>query len=76
MLVSPGNPFNPHLPTNYAVANIICSLVFGHRFEYTDEKFQAFMMMFDKTIELEASIWAAVLYPNYYTISLFSYFFH
>lgn len=59
-----GNPFNPHLPTNYAVANIICSLVFGHRFEYTDERFQAFMMMFDKTIELEASIWAA-LYNNF-----------
>ncbi|XP_041912202.1 cytochrome P450 2J6-like [Alosa sapidissima] len=53
-----GKTFNPHLPTNYAVANIICSLVFGHRFEYTDKKFQTLMAMFDKTIELEASIWA------------------
>uniref|UniRef100_A0A673GKH7 Cytochrome P450, family 2, subfamily AE, polypeptide 1 n=1 Tax=Sinocyclocheilus rhinocerous TaxID=307959 RepID=A0A673GKH7_9TELE len=34
-----GLPFNPqHLVTD-AVANIICGLVFGHRFEYDDHKF-------------------------------------
>uniref|UniRef100_A0A3Q1GU49 Uncharacterized protein n=1 Tax=Acanthochromis polyacanthus TaxID=80966 RepID=A0A3Q1GU49_9TELE len=29
-----GKPFNPHLVVNNAVSNIICSLIFGHRFEY------------------------------------------
>uniref|UniRef100_A0A8C2Z450 Uncharacterized protein n=1 Tax=Cyclopterus lumpus TaxID=8103 RepID=A0A8C2Z450_CYCLU len=33
-----GKPFDPHLILNNAVSNIICSLVFGHRFEYGDEK--------------------------------------
>ena len=61
MFVLLGKPHNPHLPTNYAVANIICSLVFGHRFEYTDKKFQMLMKMFDKSIEIEASIWAEVM---------------
>ncbi|XP_031430153.1 cytochrome P450 2J2-like [Clupea harengus] len=62
-----GKPHNPHLPTNYAVANIICSLVFGHRFEYTDKKFQMLMKMFDKSIEIEASIWAE-LYNSFPTV--------
>uniref|UniRef100_A0A667XZ02 Cytochrome P450, family 2, subfamily R, polypeptide 1 n=1 Tax=Myripristis murdjan TaxID=586833 RepID=A0A667XZ02_9TELE len=38
-----GEPFNPHIITNNAVANIICTLVFGHRFEYGDEKFMKLM---------------------------------
>ncbi|KAL7397564.1 hypothetical protein ABVT39_024087 [Epinephelus coioides] len=33
-----GKPFNPHTILNNAVSNIICSLVFGHRFEHCDEK--------------------------------------
>ena len=55
-----GKPFNPHLIINNAVSNIICSLVFGHRFEYSDEKFTKMMKCFDKGLELEASIWAQV----------------
>ena len=56
MFVLLGKPHNPYLPTNYDVANIIGSLVFGHRFEYTDKRFQMLMKMFDKSIEVEASI--------------------
>uniref|UniRef100_A0A8C2WQS7 Cytochrome P450 n=1 Tax=Cyclopterus lumpus TaxID=8103 RepID=A0A8C2WQS7_CYCLU len=51
-------PFDPHLILNNAVSNIICSLVFGHRFEYGDEKFMELMSWFGKGLELEASIWA------------------
>uniref|UniRef100_A0A667YGI1 Uncharacterized protein n=1 Tax=Myripristis murdjan TaxID=586833 RepID=A0A667YGI1_9TELE len=43
-----GEPFNPHIITNNAVANIICTLVFGHRFEYGDEKFMKLMGLLDK----------------------------
>lgn len=56
-----GKPFNPHLIVNNAVSNIICSLVFGHRFEYSDEKFVKLMKLFDKGLQIEASIWAQVL---------------
>lgn len=45
---------------NQAVSNIICSLVFGHRFEYGDEKFMKLMRFFDKALQMEGSIWAAV----------------
>uniref|UniRef100_A0A8C2ZCW3 Uncharacterized protein n=1 Tax=Cyclopterus lumpus TaxID=8103 RepID=A0A8C2ZCW3_CYCLU len=57
-----GKPFNPHLIMNNAVSNIICSLVFGHRFEYGNEKFLKMMKLFDKGSQIEASIWAQVLH--------------
>uniref|UniRef100_A0A672Z3Q6 Uncharacterized protein n=1 Tax=Sphaeramia orbicularis TaxID=375764 RepID=A0A672Z3Q6_9TELE len=43
-----GKPFYPHLIINNAVSNIICSLVFGHRFEYDDEKFKGMIEMCEK----------------------------
>ncbi|XP_070687941.1 cytochrome P450 2J2-like [Pempheris klunzingeri] len=53
-----GKPFNPHLIMNNVVSNVICSLVFGHRFEYNDEKFLKLMKWFDKAFQIEGSIWA------------------
>ncbi|KAM9385824.1 cytochrome P450 2J6-like [Pholidichthys leucotaenia] len=53
-----GKPFNPHITLNNAVSNIICSLVFGHRFEYGDKKFIKLMQLFAQTIQLQGSIWA------------------
>uniref|UniRef100_A0A8C4XH95 Uncharacterized protein n=1 Tax=Erpetoichthys calabaricus TaxID=27687 RepID=A0A8C4XH95_ERPCA len=35
-----GRPFDPHFLMNNAVSNIICSIVFGRRFEYSDQRFQ------------------------------------
>uniref|UniRef100_A0A8C4TH64 Cytochrome P450, family 2, subfamily V, polypeptide 1 n=1 Tax=Erpetoichthys calabaricus TaxID=27687 RepID=A0A8C4TH64_ERPCA len=35
-----GRPFEPHFLINNAIANIICSMVFGRRFEYSDQRFQ------------------------------------
>uniref|UniRef100_A0A8C4THL4 Uncharacterized protein n=1 Tax=Erpetoichthys calabaricus TaxID=27687 RepID=A0A8C4THL4_ERPCA len=37
-----GRPFDPHFLMNNAVSNIICSIVFGRRFEYSDQRFQEF----------------------------------
>uniref|UniRef100_UPI00398F8A07 cytochrome P450 2K1-like n=1 Tax=Pristiophorus japonicus TaxID=55135 RepID=UPI00398F8A07 len=34
-----GQPFNPTIKLSSAVANIICSIVFGDRFDYEDEGF-------------------------------------
>ncbi|XP_078141773.1 cytochrome P450 2J4-like [Centroberyx gerrardi] len=53
-----GKPFNPHLIINNAVSNIICSLVFGHRFEYADERFRKLIRKFDTALQIEGSIWA------------------
>lgn len=35
-----GRPFNPHYTITNAVSNIISSLIFGHRFEYSDDSFR------------------------------------
>ncbi|XP_054458235.1 cytochrome P450 2J4-like [Anoplopoma fimbria] len=53
-----GKLFNPHLIMNNAVSNIICTLVFGHRFEYSDEMFQKMIKLLDKGTQIESSIWA------------------
>uniref|UniRef100_A0A665TEK8 Cytochrome P450 2J6-like n=1 Tax=Echeneis naucrates TaxID=173247 RepID=A0A665TEK8_ECHNA len=52
-----GKPFNPHYIINKAVSNIICSLVFGQRFDYCDEKFLKMTHLLDKVIQIEGSIW-------------------
>uniref|UniRef100_A0A665T622 Uncharacterized protein n=1 Tax=Echeneis naucrates TaxID=173247 RepID=A0A665T622_ECHNA len=52
-----GKPFNPHYIINKAVSNIICSLVFGQRFDYCDEKFLKMTHLVDKVAQIEGSIW-------------------
>ncbi|XP_059196409.1 cytochrome P450 2J6-like [Centropristis striata] len=53
-----GKPLNPHLIVSNAISNIICSLVFGHRFDYGDESFLKLMRLFSEALEIEGSIWA------------------
>ncbi|XP_062250673.1 cytochrome P450 2J6-like [Platichthys flesus] len=53
-----GKPFDPHLTINNAISNIICFLVFGHRFEYSDETFMKMLKLIGKGFQIEASIWA------------------
>ncbi|XP_072789050.1 uncharacterized protein CYP2J40 [Taeniopygia guttata] len=46
-----GNPFNPQMKVTNAVANVICSLIFGNRFEYHDEDFQRLLkLMYEMTV--------------------------
>uniref|UniRef100_A0A672ZI19 Cytochrome P450 2J2-like n=1 Tax=Sphaeramia orbicularis TaxID=375764 RepID=A0A672ZI19_9TELE len=59
-----GKPFNPHIFLNNIVSNIICLLVFGHRFEYDDEKFKKITKLFEKGLQLEGSIWTQ-LYDSF-----------
>ncbi|XP_073679627.1 cytochrome P450 2J4-like [Garra rufa] len=62
-----GLPFNPqHLVTN-AVANIICGLVFGHRFEYDDHKFHLMQEYVDDIFQLPVSNWGR-LYDQFPTL--------
>ncbi|MGH0152509.1 UNVERIFIED_CONTAM: hypothetical protein FKN15_022322 [Acipenser sinensis] len=50
-------PFDPHFTINNAISNIICSIVFGDRFEYSDGRFQEMLRLFDETLYLEGRIW-------------------
>lgn len=45
---------------NNAVANIICQIVFGRRFDYTDHVFQSMLHHLTEMAYLEGSIWALV----------------
>ncbi|KAJ6662585.1 hypothetical protein lerEdw1_011722 [Lerista edwardsae] len=53
-----GQPFDPHLKFNNAVSNIICSIVFGDRFEYHDSHFQKLLQTLNETVVLQGSIWS------------------
>uniref|UniRef100_A0A452HU08 unspecific monooxygenase n=1 Tax=Gopherus agassizii TaxID=38772 RepID=A0A452HU08_9SAUR len=37
-----GQPFDPTLFLTHAVSNVICSIIFGDRFDYEDKKFMCF----------------------------------
>ncbi|XP_048849726.1 cytochrome P450 2K1-like [Brienomyrus brachyistius] len=50
-----GEPFNPMISINSAVSNVICQLVFGHRFEYDDKQFLQLQSRVNETIRLSAS---------------------
>ncbi|XP_042564844.1 cytochrome P450 2J2-like [Clupea harengus] len=51
-----GEAFDPtHL--NSAVSNIICQMVFGHRFDYSDDTFQRMLHYLSQIVHLEGSIW-------------------
>ncbi|KFW05744.1 Cytochrome P450 2J2 [Fulmarus glacialis] len=51
-----GNPFNPHLKINNSVSNVICSIIFGNRFDFHDEEFQKLLQLIDETVKLHGTI--------------------
>ncbi|XP_078096805.1 cytochrome P450 2K1-like [Mustelus asterias] len=50
-----GQPFNPTIKLNAAVANIICSILFGDRFDYEDERFVRIVTRLNESIQLAGS---------------------
>ncbi|KAM7155080.1 cytochrome P450 2U1 [Molossus nigricans] len=46
------NPFNPFPIVNNAVSNIICSLCFGRRFDYTNSEFKKMLNFMSRGLEL------------------------
>ncbi|XP_005795628.2 cytochrome P450 2J2-like [Xiphophorus maculatus] len=51
-----GQPFNSQTLVNKAVSNVICCLVFGNRFEYTDQQQQAILQKFNEVMRLQGNI--------------------
>ncbi|KAM4722835.1 uncharacterized protein WCC33_009006 [Rhinophrynus dorsalis] len=56
-----GHAFNPHVTMNIAVSNIICSIIFGDRFEYDDHRFQKLLKLFEESLKVESGFLAQVV---------------
>ncbi|XP_074046214.1 cytochrome P450 2J2-like [Macrotis lagotis] len=52
-----GKSFDPHVPIVRAAANVICALVFGHRFSHGDPFFQKLMKAIDFGLAFVNTIW-------------------
>ncbi|XP_032901872.1 cytochrome P450 2D26-like isoform X1 [Amblyraja radiata] len=52
-----GGPFDPHIPLTYATSNVICSIIFGDRFEYHDKWFLGFLHTIEESLVLEGGFW-------------------
>ena len=50
-----GKPIDPCRCISFAVSNILCSVVFGKRFDYSDEDFRRTVRLLDETLELAGS---------------------
>ncbi|XP_037626180.1 cytochrome P450 2J6-like [Sebastes umbrosus] len=55
-----GEPFNPASLFNNAVSNIICQLVMGKRFDYSDHNFKIMLKHLSELFRLQGSIWGLV----------------
>ncbi|KAH0631506.1 hypothetical protein JD844_005850 [Phrynosoma platyrhinos] len=51
-------PFDPTYFLSRAVSNVICSIVFGDRFDYEDKDFQALMEMLNNSFREMSTAWA------------------
>uniref|UniRef100_A0A3P8VGW1 Cytochrome P450, family 2, subfamily N, polypeptide 13 n=1 Tax=Cynoglossus semilaevis TaxID=244447 RepID=A0A3P8VGW1_CYNSE len=59
-----GELFDPAPLLLNAVANIICQIVFGRRFDYSDHDFQSMLQSLTEMAYLEGSVWA-LLYDSF-----------
>ncbi|XP_071392680.1 cytochrome P450 2J2-like [Centroberyx affinis] len=55
-----GEPFNAQLLVNNAVSNVVCCLVFGDRFEYSDKQYQSMLQDINELVYLQGETWAQI----------------
>ncbi|CAJ0966684.1 unnamed protein product [Ranitomeya imitator] len=55
-----GREFDAAIIITKAVSNVICSVVFGRRFQYDDARFHRMLDIFYETFELMSSSWAQI----------------
>lgn len=56
----PEKPFDPSSFLIHAVSNVICSVVFGDRFDYEDKKFLTLIDLLEENNKLQISFWVQV----------------
>nr|XP_042716997.1 cytochrome P450 2F3-like [Chrysemys picta bellii] len=56
-LPSPAAPFDPTFLISQAVSNVICSIVFGDRFDYQDGSFLTLVGLINRNFQLLSSPW-------------------
>ncbi|XP_009900745.2 cytochrome P450 2D14 [Dryobates pubescens] len=56
-----GCPFDLHFLVNNAVCNVICTIVYGERFDYGDETFKKLLQVFENSLNEEAGLMAQLL---------------
>ncbi|NXM23990.1 CP2C8 protein, partial [Oxyruncus cristatus] len=52
-----GTPFDPTFMLSCSISNVICSIVFGKRYDYKDEKFLGLMKNMNNILEMMNSYW-------------------
>ncbi|XP_072195648.1 cytochrome P450 2C19-like isoform X2 [Excalfactoria chinensis] len=52
-----GMPFDPTFKLSCAFSNVICSIVFGRRYDYKDKKFLSLMNNMNNIFEMMNSLW-------------------
>uniref|UniRef100_A0A674K186 unspecific monooxygenase n=2 Tax=Terrapene triunguis TaxID=2587831 RepID=A0A674K186_9SAUR len=55
-----GRPFDPTLFLTHALSNVICSIVFGDRFDYEDKEFVTLISLVQENDKLLRSPWTAL----------------
>ncbi|XP_068106794.1 cytochrome P450 2C8-like [Hyperolius riggenbachi] len=53
--------FDPTKLLRLAVSNVICSVVFGERFDYEDQKFRTLLGLLEEVFLLMSSVWGILL---------------
>ncbi|NXG41960.1 CP2DE protein, partial [Psilopogon haemacephalus] len=56
-----GRPFDLRFLVNNAVCNVICTTVFGERFDYGDERFKKLLRLFENSLEEETGFLTQLL---------------
>ncbi|XP_077141717.1 cytochrome P450 2F2-like [Ranitomeya variabilis] len=61
-----GSPIDPNYHILRAMSNVVCSVVFGNRFEYQDENFQKLVKCVQDNFKVMSSRWGILynIYPN------------
>ncbi|XP_040298666.1 cytochrome P450 2C5-like [Bufo bufo] len=63
---SNGQPLDPTFYFSKAVSNVICSVVFGDRFDYEDKEFLKLLGFLNEIFRVLSSVWAQIynIYPK------------
>ncbi|XP_036869833.1 cytochrome P450 2F3-like isoform X1 [Manis javanica] len=59
-----GKPFDPTIVVSRSVANIICSVMFGSRFNYDDERLLTIIRLINDNFQIMSSPWGEVRRPS------------